>query len=106
MFNIEDGILSLTKGDTAYLSVKCTVNQEEFTGDGTVVLSVKKNVEDENYTFQKEVAYGEAIVIDPQDTKKCEVGKYVYDIQLLTDKGEVFTIVQKNTFKILQEVGV
>lgn len=107
MITMEDGVISLTRGDTAYLSLNLTNNDGEpyeFKNGDTVTLSVKKDYEDvENYLFQKVVAAGDTIVIEPQDTKPYEYGRYVYDVQVNTAVGEVFTVLGPNTFKITKE---
>lgn len=106
MITFEDGVISLTRGDTAYLHLNLTNNGEpyEFQEGDTVTLTVKQNYDEEkNYLFQKVVAAGDTIVIEPQDTKPYEYGRYVYDVQVNTAIGEVFTVVGPNTFKLTKE---
>lgn len=106
MLTFEDGVISLTRGDTAYLSLNLTNNGEpyEFKDGDTVTLTVKKNYdEEENYLFQKVVAGGDTIVIEPQDTKPYDYGSYIYDVQVNTAIGEVFTVVGPNRFKLTKE---
>lgn len=106
MITFEDGNISLTRGDTAYISLALVDNGEPFKwkdGD-TVTLTVKRTYEDiEDYLFQKIVAGGDTIVIEPIDTKQYEYGRYIYDVQVNTAIGEVFTVVGPATFKLTKE---
>ena len=70
----------------------------------TLTFSVKKNIEDTFYAFQKVVGANEVVVILPEDTKPLEYGKYWYDVQLNTVRNEVFTIVEKTGFYVRQEI--
>lgn len=109
MFRIEEGKIYLTRGDTAYLSVKCVYPDGElykFAEGDTLTLSVKTTTDEkEDYKIHKVIsADNEAFVIVPDDTKDLEYGKYKYDIQLNTHLGEVFTIVGPATFYLKEEV--
>lgn len=106
MITMEDGVISLTRGDTAYLHLNLTNNGEpyEFKDGDTVTLTVKKDYEDiENYLFQKTIPAGDTFVIEPSDTKEYEYGRYVYDVQVNTAIGEIFTVIGPNTFKLTKE---
>ena len=107
MFKVDKNKISLTRGDTAYLDLDIAdangIPYVSHAGD-QVILSVKRNITDENYAFQKSVNPGEAITIKPEDTQTLDCGRYVYDIQLTTSLGEVFTIIEKNVFCIGEEV--
>lgn len=107
MITFEDGAISLTRGDTAYLSLNLTTDNGEpyeFHDGDTVTLTVKKNYdEEENYLFQKTIPAGDTFVIEPQDTKQYEYGRYIYDVQVNTAIGEVFTVIGPDTFKLTKE---
>lgn len=93
MFIIEDDVLYLTRGDTAYINVALQdANGEALDGTAAITFSCKKNVEDENYAFQCFCNYPEQIKIKPEQTKGLEYGKYLYDIQVAMDNGDIFTI--------------
>ena len=47
---------------------------------------------------------GAAIHIRPEDTKELSFGKYLYDIQLTTADGDIYTVIPPTTFEILKEV--
>ena len=94
MFIIEDDVLYLTRGDTAYLNVALQdADGEALDGTAAITFSCKKNVKDENYAFQCFCNYPEQIKIEPEQTKELEYGKYLYDIQVTMDNGDIFTIV-------------
>ena len=101
MLTIEDGVISLTRGDTGYIQLAFDYDWQD--GD-TVTLSVKKDYEDEEYVFQRVVAGGQIITIYPTDTQELEYGNYVYDVQVNTTLDEVFTVIGPNKFKITKEV--
>lgn len=105
MLYVEGNTIRLTRGDTAFLTVPITAAGEEYTmqsGD-TLVMSVKKTVNDAEYSFQK-VADGNVIHILPDDTKTLPFGKYKYDLQLNTADGDVYTLIDVDTFEIMAEV--
>lgn len=106
MLTIEDGAISLTRGDTAYLSLDLTdALGEPFVGseDDTKVLTVRKAVGG-TLAFAITVGLDEAFKITPEMTKELDYGRYVYDIQVNLSNGDVFTVVAKNTFKLTEEV--
>ena len=102
MFRIEDETLYLTRGDTGYLNVEFE-GYEPTDGD-TMTLTVRKQVSDEEPMLTITVPIDQGIVIQPQDTKDWEYGKYIYDIQIDTTANEVFTIVEKSPLRITEEV--
>lgn len=100
MLKIKDNNLYLTRGDTAYLTVNFSTEREIE----SLVFSVKKKVADTDYVFQIEAVLDNKFIFTPALTKELEYGKYVYDIQLITTLGEVFTIVDKSFLYITDEV--
>lgn len=108
MLYIEDNIIKLTRGDTAKFSVSVT---NDLFGEDYVVspedkftLTIKKRVKDEVYLLQKIVFGTTFFHIKPEDTQDFSFGKYVYDVQLNTSDGDVYTIIEPSTFEILSEV--
>lgn len=103
-----DGSVRLTRGDTARLSVSIV---DEITGEPYEVcetdelrLTVKKSIKDSSYCFQKKVTGSSDFYIKPVDTNHLSFGRYVYDVELTTDGGDVFTVIEPSTFEIMQEV--
>lgn len=103
-----DGSISLTRGDTARLSVaihnSITVTDYDMQPNDTLTLSVKKSVRNDELCFQKVSHGANTFRIDPEDTKSLSFGKYVYDVQLTTENSEVYTIIEPSKFVILEEV--
>ncbi|MFA6873510.1 MAG: hypothetical protein WCQ86_05975 [Bacteroidaceae bacterium] len=44
------------------------------------------------------------LILDPLDTKDLDFGRYVYDIELTKENGEVDTFITKAVMKITEEV--
>jgi hypothetical protein len=44
------------------------------------------------------------IHFEPKDTAGLEFGDYVYDVELCTAEGDVYTVIAKTGFKIREEV--
>lgn len=101
----KNGEIMLTRGDTARLNVNINNDSQpyEISADDELKMTVKRNVRDEDIGFQKVVKGGTLIHIKPEDTAGLGFGKYVYDIQLTTAAGDVYTIIGPETFELLQE---
>lgn len=102
------GDIHLTRGDTAWFSVVInnTVSSEEYTlaEDDTLTMTIKKRAKDLEYLIQKTLV-GETIFhIEPADTQELAFGAYVYDVQLTTANGDVFTVITPTTFELTSEV--
>lgn len=107
MLRIEDGFIYLTRGDTAYLNIDITYDDGRTYGvkvDDVLTLSLKRNIADIEYAVQKSISGSNRFILTPDDTKHLEYGKYLFDVQLVTAAGEVFTIISKSNFYIQEEV--
>lgn len=112
MLNVlENGTIELTRGDTARLEVDITLKDIEgneipyqIDSTDTLTFTVKKCVKDFKPCFQKKVTGGNVFHIKPCDTKHLPFGKYVYDVELVTSKGDTYTVIEKNIFKVCDEV--
>ncbi len=108
MLEVTGNDISLTRGDTARLTVTIT----NICDDGLYVpspddvfkLTVKESVYDSNSVFQKVSTGNPIFKIDPIDTKELDFRRYVYDIELETKNGEVYTIVPYSGFRVTKEV--
>ena len=104
-----NGDISLTRGDSAWLTVPLTLEDTgepyEMTAADTLTLSVKKTVKDVDFAFQKILVGSNTFHIEPKDTAGLDFGKYKYDVQLDTESGDVFTVIDTSTFEVLTEVG-
>lgn len=107
MLYISNNTIKLTRGDTAYLTIPIKdANGEDYimASNDSLTLSVKKRVTDTEYAFQKTIIGDNIFHILPEDTKGLKFGAYKYDIQLLTEDGDVYTIIPVSSFEILEEV--
>lgn len=99
MLKIDENRIYLTRGDTAYLFAQ--IDDEEI--KGTISLTVKKDIAGEEL-ISKTIPIGESFVLVPEDTKDLDYGKYYYDVQINTDAGEIFTVIEKTPFYLREEV--
>lgn len=108
MLSVSGTTIKLTRGDTAYLSLDLTMDGEEYEfADGdTITFSIRRTTDDNDveYLLQKTIVAGDTIVIEPEDTKHLNYGRYKYDVQLNTAKGEIFTVIEPSTFQVAEEV--
>lgn len=110
MFYVDcDKSLHLTRGDTARITVDIfndiTNEKYEVKENDVVVLSVKKSVYDEEYCFQKKEKGNSSFKILPEDTNGLQFGKYIYDVQISTEQGDVYTVIQPSIFEVMKEVS-
>lgn len=103
-----DGTIRLTRGDTARISVTVynDYNQEDYELDPADVLrlTIKKSVRDTTPAVQKMITGSSQFYLLPTDTQDLSFGKYLYDVELTTSSGDVYTIIEPTTFEILKEV--
>lgn len=109
MITIENNEINITKGDTAY--IKATIvynngNNYKLKEGDSLTLSVKKYADDTEYAFQKNIINTDIITIEPEDTINLSPGRYVYDVQLNTNFGEIFTIIPNCYFYVMEGVTV
>ena len=97
--------ISLTKGDNASFKVNIIESNgqiRQLFDDDTITLTVRKTA-NSDVAFTKTAENG-VINLVPTDTKSLAAGTYVYDIQLTTFGGNVYTIIPISYFEIQQEV--
>lgn len=95
MLMIEDGIITLTRGDTAALEVALiTQDGTAYTmqeGD-TLTITVRERADPESEVLMAVTSQDNTLVLPHQQTKAMPVGSLSYDIQLNTASGDVFTV--------------
>lgn len=108
MLHVEGNTIRLTRGDTAYLSVtivkRDTGEAYEIAENDILVFTLKKYTSDETPLFQKRIIGGNTFHIMPDDTSGLRFGKYKYDVQLTTLRGDVYTVIEPSTFEVMEEV--
>ena len=108
MFNIdEDGVIRLTRGDTARLSIALQNNEGEdyeLSSKDVLRFTIKKSANNKEFLVQK-VNVGDPLFhIEPEDTQSLKYGSYVYDVEITTSEGDVYTIIDPNKFILTKEV--
>lgn len=108
MLNVTGTSIQLTRGDTAHISVSIddniAGNKYELSPNDTLTFSVKRNVTDKTTLIEKKLNGTNVFHIKPNDTSGLSFGKYVYDIQLDTEDGDVYTIIAPSVFEVMKEV--
>ena len=108
MLDVNGTTISLTRGDTAQISVGMVdVNGDEYTPqEGDVVrFAVKHRYTDTHPVISKVVPNDTMmLVISPEDTKPLIFGEYVYDMQITYADGQVDTFIDRASLVILEEV--
>ena len=96
----------LTRGDTCVLKLSVVDSEGEsydFSND-TVQLTVKTSTYTEDVLIQTNIN-SDSFVIMPDDTNDLSYGKYVYDVQIITPTGNVYTVIAPAEFNICNEVN-
>lgn len=98
MLYINGTSIRLTRGDTARFDVDI-INQVDGTpyelqeGD-VLTLTVRLTPSTPEKAVQREAEPGTtSIYLRPEDTANLGVGQYVYDIQLTTAAGDIYTVI-------------
>lgn len=107
MFTIDGkNKIKLTKGDTATMLVEVKDlegKQYVIKPTDTITLTVRKTP-NSDVAFRKEATEEHFIIINHSDTTNLDSGLYVYDLQLITKDGYVYTIIPFSYFEIASEV--
>lgn len=105
--------MSMVRGDSESILVRQRDKENgeliRFVTGDTVYLTVKSTARIEDKSFQKVITDfeedGSALIhIEPIDTKDCEFGDYVYDIQVTFADSTVKTIIETSKFRLKPEV--
>lgn len=108
MLNVIGNDIFLTRGDTARFTVTlinvCDDKVYTPSSDDLFRFTVKKDAHDKQIIFQKVSQGNPAFHIVPEDTKELDFRKYVYDIELTTSSGDVYTVVDYSEFNVTKEV--
>ena len=108
-YSISGTTITLTRGDTLRIKVDITEKDGSTpyvpsSGD-KIRFAMKSKYSDQVPLLIKDIPIDTMeLVLDPEDTKKLEFGKYVYDIQLTKEDGQVDTFITKSIIKITEEV--
>lgn len=101
--------IKLTRGDTARITASIMNEATEAVyamgENDTLTLTVKKSTKDTEPLFQKVLVGLNTFHIEPSDTAGLDFGKYKYDVQLTTDDGDVYTVIEPSDFVVMEEVS-
>ena len=106
--NVDGSEITLTRGDTFKTIIK-VLNQdgEDFQPqNGDVVrFAMKKKYKDEKPLLVK-ILDNEDLLLEltPEDTKSLNYGYYVYDVEITLSNGEVYTVIDRATLRLTEEV--
>ena len=108
MYSVEGTTITLTRGDTFEAHVMpITETGEEYVlqeGD-TIRFAMKKNYKDETPLILKNIDTDTLVLrIEPSETKELSFGSYVYDIELTTATGDLYTFITESSLIIAKEV--
>lgn len=106
MLNIDNNNnITLTRGDTATLNLEITVNSRSYDYSSDLVqLTVKKSVYTDSIIIQKTFS-GSSVTIEPADTDNLDYQTLKYDVQVITQSGDVYTVIPPRNFTIAEEVN-
>lgn len=94
MFDVANGVIRITKGDTAVLQVDLKYpdgSEYEMQSGDTLTLTVRRRP---NFPILLEkISTTNIISLEPEQTKNLEVGTCCFDIQLTTADGSIYTVV-------------
>lgn len=103
MFEIYNNTIKLTRGDSAVIDL--TLKGYELQDEDVVVLTIKKDVNTTTSILQKTLDNDlMQFTLSHDDTKNITYGNYVYDVQITTSNGQVYTVITPHTFKLEAEV--
>ena len=99
----------MTRGDTVRADIQIkNRDRTDYTPseNDRIKFAVKKDYTDDFELITKYIQPDEMLLeIDPEDTEALPFGKYVYDIELITEDGTVDTFISKAIINICEEVG-
>ena len=102
--------ISLTRGDTAELDFKVKdLEGVLYDCHGDVgYFRVKEDVRDTEVLLTKEMEPndegGLTLYLEPEDTINLDFGRFVYEVELVTDTDRHYTIVEKGRLRIGPEL--
>ena len=107
MYRIDGTKISLTRGDSFFCTLTLTKNGQPYTpaqGD-SIRFAVKKNYNSPTVLIEKLIPNDTLLLhLRPEDTKLLQIGKYVYDIELTDEDGEVDTFIAEAVIELTPEV--
>lgn len=107
MLKITGNKISLTRGDTAFITVQMYNNDGDAfapADDDTVYFNVKRRYSDSDTAIKKQVPTDTMVLeLEPADTKSLQFADYVYEFEYTDSDGHVDTFLN-GTLSITSEV--
>lgn len=107
MYKIDDNQnIFLTRSDTCELKLSIVDDNDtpyDYSND-LVQLTIKTTSYTPTIVIQKDIS-GDTFKIEPTDTKNLLYGKYLYDVQIITNSGDVYTVIGPANFVLTDEVN-
>ena len=110
MFDIIDNKIYLSRGDSATISVDIVDDEgEPYTPQSgeSVVFTLKRTPSQCKQLIVKEfenVNSELVVTLTQDDTSVLAFGVYYYDVALVDDEGNVFTIIQPTEFELMEVI--
>lgn len=109
MLSIQGTNITITRGDSAYIdiSIKDSKGNAYTPGaDDKIRAQVRTDASSKTVLFESEIPYDTLVWhIKPEDTESAQMGKsYVYDMEIETAEGDIFTFIPLSSFTISKEV--
>lgn len=109
----KNNIVLLTKGDSAVLELSLKAYFDNGfhapyfpTRRDSIVLTLKESADHcSKVILKKDMQELSLFVFNPEDTRHLHCGIYYYDVQLITEDGEIYTVIPPSIFELLPEVN-
>lgn len=108
MLRVSRNRITLTRGDTAYLNIALIDDSggayTPIEGD-KLYFRLKKSAISSSLLLEKEVYIDTGVLeLKPEDTARLDFGLYRYEIELVTEAGEHFTVIENAPIEINAEL--
>lgn len=107
MLIVKNNAIELTRGDTARLTITVTDDYDqpyEMQAEDVLIFTVKTSADATDSVIEKELKGTNLLHLEPKDTAELDYTKYVYDVELHTANGDVYTVIEETEFKLRKEV--
>lgn len=106
MLKLSGNRIKMTQGDSVQIEISLTDGNGrpyEPHGGDTLAFGMRKTPYSKDCALYKEIRNA-LLELTPAETKSLGAGRYVYDVQLTTAGGYVFTVISCAEFEIVPEV--
>ena len=105
MFAVDGKNVTISKGDTGTLTITLT---RDVPADGTTALvTLRKNINMVDAVWEKRIPVENGVVIIPLTSEDTNIPwfDYWWDIRLLYENGDIYTLFEPALFKVCGVVG-